>query len=1241
MPVSINRYILRWPIMKRFLVLLLLFSLLIIPFDSKVLKFYKYDSDSMHRTMEMQLYEKLSETESGSIEYNEVNNLLRRLNYKQQLSKPRSENPGDILEAFREIKTSFDGKIYSTDYQNKELKKALERKQSLYKKPDSKNLPWIERGPGNVSGRARTLIVDPDDPLKNTWFVGTVGGGIWKTENAGQTWENKTPDFSTLSTMTMAMAESNHDVIYVGTGMGYGRVIDLAGSGVWKSTDRGESWTQLSSTKDGQLLPAINRLVIDPNDEDIVVLCSNGDYTSFGPNGGSRESAIFKTTDGGQTWKKVFDSDSFFGNRTDNRVQQIISNPKNFNTLYAAVNEVGVIKSTDAGESWTISADNFARPQDIGTGEGTYQGISTRTEIAISPSDTSRLYAAVERRFGTADLYMTKDGGDSWMLVEDTGNDPNWFSGMGASGSTGAYTGGWFDNTIIISPYDENVVFVGGIELYRVDINDLQNTRSTSLIGAYNLRDQNISYVHADHHFLVTIPMNESNQSFRILNANDGGVAISYDSGRSWTQITGMGTTQFYGVDKKPGENVYFGGLQDNGSWHSPSDPSSNSNWQRDLGSDGVESVWNYANADLMIGGSQNGNFNRTTDGGQTWYAIPDAKAGRYAPFISKMAHSKADPDLLFTVGSDGIKRSDDFGASWSFTPIEGNWIGWRAFDNVEISIADPQVVWISSRLDLKPYIGERGGVHVSIDGGLSFQEVSQNLPNYLTESSGIGTHPFDSNTAYLLFSAAGTPKIMRTTDLGQSWEDISKFHLSTRQSENSFPDVAVYSLLVMPYDTNIMWAGTEIGLFISEDNGETWQIADNGLPRVGIFQMSIVDGQIVIATYGRGIWTVDLPELENYRPPQVALSPRFNSLAMLPTGQAAIDIGLRSAYDSTFINLGSAGDIRINSNLAAQDTMILLSATEPRYLNVTITSYKNGRSYKSANRDLYIFPAEAQNSFVSNLDEEDAENNFIGKGFNIENINGFNSAAIHSEHPYPPRVEFTYMLKTPIEVSSENSVMVYDDVCLIEEGVSDNCLDIYFFDYVIVEGSLDGINWLPLLDGYDSRADAEWHQAYMNGLQGSQDSNTPGNSSMFKTHTINLLDRFSSGDKIFIRFRLSSDQAAEAWGWAIDNIRIQSGGTHTFNPDQYALAQNYPNPFNNTTNIEYNLPESGKVNLTIYNMLGQKVRTLVSGLESEGVKFVAWNGRDDLGNPVSSGLYIYRLNTSEKIISKKMVLRK
>ncbi len=264
---------------------------------------------------------------------------------------------------------------YPLNYKVKELLKAksVESTKALHKAKSGKMLNWIERGPGNVSGRTRGLIVDPDDPTNNTWFAGSVGGGVWKTENAGQSWIELTVDLPNLATCALAMAASNHNVIYVGTGEGFYNIDQIDGNGIWKTTDQGITWEQLESTANNPEFQNIMRIIVDPTDEDVLLVATvPGTWLRQDekPNSG-----LFRSVDGGETWEKVYESDG-------GDVQQIISNPQNFNTQFATIRGKGVIKSTDGGKIWKNSSKGITKGQ--------------RMEIAISPTDTSRLYISAE-----------------------------------------------------------------------------------------------------------------------------------------------------------------------------------------------------------------------------------------------------------------------------------------------------------------------------------------------------------------------------------------------------------------------------------------------------------------------------------------------------------------------------------------------------------------------------------------------------------------------------------------------------------------------------------------------------------------------------------------------------------------------------------------------------------------------------------------------------------------------------
>jgi len=382
-----------------------------------------------------------------------------------------------------------------------------------------------------------------------------------------------------LSIPCMAISESNPKTIYLGTGMGYGRIVDLAGSGIWKSIDGGETWLQLESTANGELFDAINRIVIDPEDENTLLVCSNGFTSHLGPNstangpfGRDRKSGIFRSSDGGLSWTQVFDSDAEFGTNRDNRVQQIIADPQDFDILYASVNEVGVIKSVDGGLSWEVKG-MFYNPSVVGIPGGNgfgLEGISGRSELAVSPSDPNRLYASVERPQGEAsDLYMSMDAGENWTEVFDQGSDPNWFEESGGL----TRDAGWFDNTITVHPFNENIVFVGGVNIYRLTISPENGTRTSVPSAWWNTNNQGIAILHPDHHWLTTIKHSEGDGTFTLLNSNDGGIGLSEDGGITWRQIGnsrfainsldstayGLVSSQFYAVDKKTRRrNLYW-----------------------------------------------------------------------------------------------------------------------------------------------------------------------------------------------------------------------------------------------------------------------------------------------------------------------------------------------------------------------------------------------------------------------------------------------------------------------------------------------------------------------------------------------------------------------------------------------------------------------------------------------------------------------------------------------------------
>lgn len=1507
------------------------------------------------------------------------------------IKEKKSDNPGGFAKFQRDIRTKDGtlGTTYALNYKMDEMIRAgilntdgSSRSNSPSLKKSASIINWVERGPANVAGRTRGVVIDPDDPTSNTWFAASVSGGIWKTTDAGASWVNKTPDIPNLATTSLAMAASEPNIMYAGTGEFFVFYSYVAGDGIFKSTNHGETWSQLPSTVANPDFKYVNRVIVSPTDENLVLAVTN--------------EGIYRSTNGGTDWDEVYSSDS--------PVQHIVANPLNFNTLYASVNGFGVVKSYDAGVTWSNAKTGI--------------GNVGRLELAVTALDTNRVFAAAEVSNTTCALYVTDDGGATWLYAKDAGaTERNWLEAQGD-----------YDNTIVVHPYSKDTVFVGGVVMLKIglspnltstltryvdtvgtasflafqnfglpylgggvgDGNSFGSTLATNLVAAdttfdielrfgpgikqkayrfipttkgpgqttpqylyqnmvyvpfevwdvtnnrqittcfrdenndgtfdlevsegdgvfreyifvnavtydtitpnsniavnggmkykaiceigpalksgatwtpnslpasklifntwdvtnsrtqnnvtlanpYNFAPYNTKYgvvnpgVHVDHHNLIVVPVDQGTNSFKLLDASDGGLAFSTTSGSTWvvdqSDVIGYNTTQFYGVDKKPGAYEFIGGTQDNGTWLSPSGETStaNSEWSDELGGDGFDVAWNYVRPSEIIGSVYNNSLYKTTDGGESWFD-PVTNAGiTNGPFVTQIGRSKIDADLIFLADPTGIWRSDNFGETWKRSTVNTTDWGYNgSLHLVKIGQKNPQIVWTGGRMS------SSGKIQVSTDGGLNFASTTNYTTATLGAMSGLATHPTEDSTAFALFSFASSPKVLRTTNLGQTWEDLSGFGANS-SSSNGFPDVAVYCLQVMPHNPSEIWVGTEIGLFISTDNGATWNYANNGIPAVSIWQLNIVDQEVVAATFGRGIWSVNIPDIP--APPAATLAPRLNSASQSPsTGHVALNVSLRSAYDSTLIRANDVTLVRLGAT-ATQDSLIDFAAS-PGSMTFQVLSYKNGSSYGSASSTVNVIQVVAPRTKYGN-NFNAATTDFSGSLFTIKTETGFSNGALHSLHPYANNTNLTTQLNVPITVTPDSCLIIFDEIALVEEGEEGSVFgDADFWDYAIVEGSSDGINWVSLEDGWDARLHSDWHTLYT--------ANTNPSPSSYKKHVINVLNTFPAGSTIFIRFRLFADEATVGWGWSVDNFAVNpdriapqitlgalaspvvnlvrfaiganeklssailsvnsesqtltkqgdfffanytiagpgnlttvatafdsslnlgnlinrnytvspltkgtafenfslsaggngywvlgksaladvpptwklvgspidvaatgsaSGFTAEFNysdveafkaeyadfnenkigiyeningewkhaggegengsvtakfkgnqlavfynpdyeyvPKEFMLSQNYPNPFNPSTTIRYEIPKSSKVVIKVYNMLGQEVRTLVNGNKDRGRYEIVWDGRNQFGNQISSGVYLYRLEAGKVVKTKKMLFIK
>ena len=872
----------------------------------------------------------------------------------KNIEKPKFEDPHKFAEYWSQIK----GEGYYPGYRQVELNKMLSRlnqnrltaniriddEEIRFGTSAAAAATFTERGPSNVPGRTRGIVVDAGDTSKNSWYVGSVGGGLWKgvytSDSSGDfiTWTNLTPStVSNIAVSTVAQSANNPNILYVGTGESWSYNVDaINGDGIFKVTLGGADpiWTNVTPSSGGIIdskFGNISRIIVDPANENIVLastLANNG------------QSYIFKSSDGGTSWTEV--------EQGGNRIQQIVAAPSNFNIQYAAVRTKPVLKSTDAGDTWKALPEVGA-PSEFGIASNSYD----RYELAVSHTDPNKIYAGIVKTFGSPGpsfLYRSLDGGSSWTHIPENGvsGDARYTTDFWLDSQ------GWYDNCITVHPFDDNIVYVGGIQIFKFTVLADTTKNSTHLTDGYGEVDAKNWYVHVDQHFLGTI--DDGGGKFRILNGSDGGVAVTLsatDPGNidnTWANVKnitagGYNTTQFYGADKVKGAHAYVGGAQDNGTWFSDpaSNASSSTSYTLGVGGDGLEVVAHWDNSDSLIGGSQYNNFKRTLNKGTLWTYIgtpwaPHNGSGT-GPFINRLSSSYQDADVVYAIGDDGIHKSKDFGGGWQLK-VPPDIGGWGAND-VEVSMANPRFVWAGG------FISGSGNLYLSKDWGNTFQAVVDKPSGVSSSISGIYSHPSEDSTVYVLFSSFGRGKIFETKDLGATWTDISGFpsNWTSGVSSSGFPNVAVTSLAVMPFDSDVIWAGTEIGLVETTNRGTSWSLVTQ-MPHVSIWDMKIKDqGEIVLATHGRGIWTATIPDLVSWQPKENQITLSVDTVNIAENGGVAI-LTFTAGKDVSpngpiTVNLSASGTAT-GSEYTLSATSITLDSTSTTK-TATITSVNDG----------------------------------------------------------------------------------------------------------------------------------------------------------------------------------------------------------------------------------------------------------------------------------------------------------
>ena len=700
-----------------------------------------------------------------------------------------------------------------------------------------KNIKPRNIGPGGMSGRVTAIDVVHNNP--DIMYVGTASGGLWKSTSGGINWEPIFEKEATASIGAVAIQQSNPSVIWVGTGEGNPRNSLNGGYGIYKSLDAGKTWQLMGLEKTRH----IHRVIVDPTNPNVVYVGAIGS-----PWGEHPERGVFKTTDGGKTWKKIL----FANNRTG--VADLVMDPKNPNKLIAALwehkRDPWFFKSGGEGSGLHITHDGGETWKKITDKEGFPKGELGRIGVAIAANKPNIIYALVEAKKNA--LYKSEDGGFNWKKINDKsdiGNRPFYYS------------------EIYVDPENENRVY--SVFTY-INVSEDGGKNFSQLMPAYGVDNG----VHPDHHAWWIHP---NNGNFMI-DGNDGGMNITKDGGKNWRFIGNLPVAQFYhiNVDNEYPYNVY-GGMQDNGSWRGPAyvwraQGIRNSYWQEISFGDGFDVVPDKDNSQYGWSMSQQGYVSRYDWKTGNNYTVqpthPDKDvrlrfnwnaAINIDPFDnstiyfgSQFVHKSTDKGLTWEVISpdlttndpEKLKQHESGGLTMDATGAENH----CTILVIEPSPLEKDVFWVGT---------DDGKVHITQNGGTTYTDVSSNLPNLPKGSWIAQIKASNKNKGEALLVANDyrrfnyTPYAFRTKDYGKTWTRIV--------DEN---DVKSYALCIIEdiETPNLMFLGTDDGLYISIDAGNKWTKWTNGFPTTSVKDLVIHprEHDLVIGTFGRAAWVLD-----------------------------------------------------------------------------------------------------------------------------------------------------------------------------------------------------------------------------------------------------------------------------------------------------------------------------------------------------------------------------------------------
>lgn len=734
-----------------------------------------------------------------------------------------------------------------TNAQSKRKKSAASAKQFELTSEMLKMLNFRSIGPAAYSGRISDLAVNPDNTSE--YYVGVASGGLWKTVNHGTSFEPIFDKQSVFSIGCLAMDPNNSNVVWVGTGENNSQRNLAYGDGVYKTTDGGKTFTNMGLKTSSQ----IGKIMIDPRNSNVVYVAAQGQ--AWGPGG---ERGLYKTIDGGKTWKRVLEIGAYTG------VSDMEMDPRNPDILYAASHqrerrvyskidggpESAIYKSVDAGKSWTKLKKGLPY-EDVGRKKGLPKKDIGRIGLALSPANPNIIYAVIELPGNKGGFYRSSDMGESWEKRSDK-----------VSGSPQYY------NEVYADPVNPNLVI-------------LMDTRNgLSEDGGKTWKNIEGSNKHVDNHVIWIDPEDTNHY----LVGCDGGLYETYDRAKKWQFKSNLPITQYYHVrvdNDYPFYNVY-GGTQDNGSWFGPSQTHRrslvNADWTYTIGGDGYLSIPDPSNPDISYHESQYCGIRRYDESTGNSISIKPQPTEEEAynwnwntPYFISPFNSKT-----LYIGGNYVLKSTDMGGTWkkvsddltrkidqNTLPMMGKmWPPEAVAKNMSTSKFGNIFALAESPL-------KQGMLYAGTDDGLIWitENDGEQWTRYdkfvgvpdMTFVNYILPSQHDVNTVYACFDGRKnnsdfTPYLIKSTDKGKTWTSIAA----------NLPSGTVYSIQEDHINSNILFIGTEWGVWTTIDGGKKWVQIKKGIPTIQVKDLTIQrrESDLVVATFGRGFYV-----LNNYSP--------------------------------------------------------------------------------------------------------------------------------------------------------------------------------------------------------------------------------------------------------------------------------------------------------------------------------------------------------------------------------------